>query len=109
MGIMGATSRNSPNNNNKQQGLSSLARTASPYTAGDLLTKSHEELVILLIHLRKEVDGLENAVRQAQAEVGAQKPLLHNPGAAGDPRGEQMLKSYQDQVHRMKDLERQVS
>ena len=46
-----------------------IKRNVSEITAQDLLGKSHEELVLLLIHLRRQAVALSEAVEGCKAEV----------------------------------------
>ena len=46
-----------------------IKRNVTEITAQDLLGKSHEELVLLLIHLRRQSVALTEAVDASKAEV----------------------------------------
>ncbi|CAG0915095.1 unnamed protein product [Notodromas monacha] len=95
------TSSSNSGGNPNTKGLASLARSASPYTAGDLLGKSHEELVLLLIQLRRDAGGLARGIQQIRAEIEAQMSLVDGP------RGEVALRHCQELSFRLRDMERQ--
>lgn len=59
IGTMPPTSSNNNNNNNT-------------VSAGDLLGRSHEELVLLLIQLRRESAALKHAAELCRADVLSQ-------------------------------------
>jgi hypothetical protein len=91
-----------PPSSGSSKGLGSLARTPSPYTAGDLLGKSHEELVLLLLSLRREGANLMRGIKQTRADMDAQMGLMNGP------RSEMAVRLYEDLSCRLRDLERRV-
>ena len=56
-----------------------IKRNVAEITAQDLLGKSHEELVLLLIHFRRQTVALTEAMDASKAEIDN----LNNSAAAG--------------------------
>ncbi|CAG0905024.1 unnamed protein product, partial [Cyprideis torosa] len=82
----------------------------NPLTAGDLLHKSHEELVLLLIQLRRQSAGLLRAMEVNQAEMDRLTQALStaDPMVAGGPgERERQIRRYHELLEEQRELELQ--
>ena len=78
------------NNASHQQPTGSSGRrqprkqSLSEISAQDLLEKSHEELVLMLIHLRRQTTALTEAIDGSRAELGHMEKALASYGGRSE-------------------------
>ena len=59
-------------------------QSLSEISAQDLLEKSHEELVLMLIHLRRQTTALTEAIDGSRAELGHMEKALASYGGRSE-------------------------
>ena len=59
-------------------------QSLSEISAQDLLEKSHEELVLMLIHLRRQTTALTEAIEGSKAELGHMEKALSSYGGKSE-------------------------
>lgn len=77
----------------------------NPLTAGDLLHKSHEELVLLLIQLRRQSAGLMRAMEANQVEMDRISQFLTSTGETLDR--DRHVRRYRELLDEQKEMELQ--